>query len=200
MASEPFLTFSKPQTLSENEVGLLIAKLSKPEMPYRVLGAYKVLVTLHRKNPKSATPPELDIGPLEKTFAVLSDAPGVAESPPRVSVQANVTGLVSLAQGGTVDLGTFSSREGVVKKFYLRSDRHDLELKVDKTSTTPAVLNAELAAPTNEDGRRNWTLKVSIAAGATARVLPADSAVVLVVPGTGQLVRLPVKGQASLAR
>ncbi len=200
LASEPFLTFNKPQPLSENEVGLLIAKLSKPEMPFRILGAYKVQVTLHRKNPKSATPPELDIGPLEKSFAVLSGAAGVAETPPVVKLKANVTGLISLTQGGSVDLGTFSAREGIVKPFSLRSDRLDLDLKVDQERTTPKVLKAELEGPTTEDGRRYWTLKISIAAGATARALPDDSAVVLVVSGTGQLVRMPVKGQASLAR
>ncbi len=200
LASEPFLTFTKPQPLSENEIGLLSAKLSKPEMPFRILGAYKVQVTLHRKNPKSATPPELDIGPLEKSFAVLSGAAGVAESPPVVKLKANVTGLISLTQGGSVDLGTFSSREGIVKPFSLRSDRLDLDLKVDQERTSPKVLKAELEGPTTEDGRRYWTLKISIAAGATARALPDDSAVVLVVSGTGQLVRLPVKGQASLAR
>ncbi len=196
---EPFLTFSKPEFLSEFECATLATRLAGGEGPIRVRSAYRIGVTLHRKNPdpKPGQRLELDIGPLDKTFAVFSSARGREESDvPRISVKATVTGLVSLSTGGTIDLGSFASREGISKAFSLVSERLDLGLEVAEDLTEPKILKAELEAPKNEEGRRYWRLKVRIEAGATTGNLPADSAVVLRVKSTGQLVRLPAKGHA----
>ena len=91
---------------------------------------------------------------------------------------------------------TFASREGISKAFSLTSDRLDLALEVAADLTEPKILKAELGEPLNEQGRRHWRLKVRIEGGATTGNLPADSAVVLRVKSTGQLVRLPAKGHA----
>lgn len=193
---EHFLTFSPPVPLTPFELELLVAKRSKPEVAARVLGGYKVLVTLHRKNPDPKNgPTELDIGPLAKTFTVFGATDSESQAVP---VKANVTGLVALDGGGSLDLGSFPSREGIAKSFSLRSDRQDLDLEVATELTEPKVLQVELAAPKNEDGRRYWSLKVRIAANAKTGELDAESAVVLRAKGTGQLVRLPIKGRGFL--
>ena len=196
---EPFLTFSEPQALSAKELEGLAARLSKPETPARVLGGYRFTVTLHRKNPhpKPGSPPELDIGPLDKAFTVFA-ANGADTDNPAVRVKATVTGLVALTNGGSIDLGSFHARDGTAKVYSLRSDRLDLALEVASELTEPKVLRAELAATEIEGGRRYWSLKVKIDGGATTSDLPSDSVVVLRDKGTGQLVRLPVKGRSFL--
>ena len=196
-ASEPFLKFSTPQPLSELELASLVAKRSRPNAAVRILGGYRVMVTLHRKNPdpKPGAPPELDIGPLEKSFTVFGDTDSENQ---RINVKGNVTGLVALVDVGMFDLGSFSSREGIAKTFSLRSDRLDLELEIATELTEPKVLLMDLGSPRNEEGRRYWTFKIKVAPGATTGELPADSVVVLRAKGTGQLVRLPIKGRAFL--
>lgn len=214
-AVDPFLTYSKPEALGESERNILAAKLSGSGIPVRVRSGYRITVTLNRKNPDPmpGRPGELDIGPLDKSFAVYPSAGGAPDTDsPRIAVKANVTGLVALAGGGSLDLGAFSSREGTAKPFSLVSDRPDLELEVatvkavdprtgkevERDLTEPSTLRAELEAPKNEGGRRYWRLKVRVDAGATAGAFPVDSAVVLRVKGSGQLVRIPAKGQALL--
>ena len=196
-ASEPFLKFSTPQPLSEFELAALVAKRSRPNAAVRISGGYRVMVTLHRKNPdpKPGAPPELDIGPLEKSFTVFGDTDSENQ---RINVKGNVTGLVALVDVGMFDLGSFSSREGIAKTFSLRSDRLDLELEIAAELTEPKVLLMDLGSPKNEEGRRYWTFKIKVAPGATTGELPGDSVVVLRAKGTGQLVRLPIKGRAFL--
>ena len=195
-ASEPFLTFSEPIPLTENEIGMLLTRNSRPDAPAKVLGGYRVVATLHRKNPapKPGQPLELDIGPLEKSFVVLGD--GNEADPPVVRVKATVVGLVKLFNGNSVDLGSFSSKDGTSKSFTLQSDRLDLGLELAKEFLSPKVLEVELEAPTNESGRREWTLKVKIKGGATSGNFSGDSVVVLRDVATRQLVRFPVKGTA----
>ncbi len=195
-ASEPFLTFSTPVPLTESEIGMLLTRNSRPDSPAKVLGGYRVMATLHRKNPapKPGQPLELDIGPLEKSFVVLGD--GNEADPPVVRVKATVVGLVKLFNGSAVDLGSFSSKDGTSKNFTLQSDRLDLGLELAREFTSPKVLEVELDAPTNDSGRREWTLKVKIKAGATSGNFSVDSVVVLRDIATRQLVRFPVKGTA----
>jgi len=196
---EPFLTFSKPEPITESERALLSGKLSAAEGPMRVRSGYRMTVTLHRKNPapKPGQALELDIGPLEKSFTVFPSAGGGADADtPRIAVKATVTGLVSLSGGGSIDLGSFASREGTAKAFSLVSERLDLGLEVAGDLIEPKILKAELEPPKNEEGRRYWRLKVRIEGGATTGNLPSDSAVILRVKSTGQLVRLPAKGHA----
>lgn len=193
---EHFLSFSPPVPLTPFELEVLVVKRSRPEVAARVLGGYKVAVTLHRKNtdPKSG-PTELDIGPLAKTFTVFGATDSESQAVP---VKANVTGLVALDGGATLDLGSFPAREAMAKSFSLRSDRQDLDLEVATGLTEPKVLQIELAPPINEDGRRYWSLKIRIAANATTGELDAESAVVLRAKGSGQLIRLPIKGRGFL--
>jgi hypothetical protein len=198
-AGEPFLTFSKPERMTESERNILAGRMTGGEGPIRVRSAYRIAVTLHRKNPapKPGESPELDIGPLEKTFAVFSSARGREESDvPRIAVKATVTGLVSLRNAGTINLGSFISREGISKPFELISNNKNVELEVAEDLIEPKILKAQLEAPKDEEGGRTWRLKVRIEGGATTGNLPADSAVVLRVKSTGQLVRLPAKGHA----
>jgi len=197
---DPFLEFSKPIPLTDVELAMLVAKLSRPNSAARVSAGYRFSVTLHRKNPdpKKGGQAELDIGPLDKGFTVFASAGGSDSENQRINVKANVTGLVALANGGSLDLGTFRSREGTGKGFSLRSDRLDLELEVVSDKTEPKVLQVSLDTPKNDDGRRFWILNVKIAPGATTGELSGDSAVVLRDKKTGQMIRLMIKGRALL--
>ena len=196
-ASEPFLKFTKPVALTPQELDALVAKRTRGDSHARITGGYRVLVTLHRKNPdpKPGIAPELDIGPLAKSFTVFGDTEIDNQA---VQLKAVVTGLVTLERDSALDLGPFPAREGTVKPFSLRSDRLDLELEVATELAEPKVLQITLEPPRNEEGRRYWALKVKIPANVTTGELASDSVVVLRVKGTGQLIRLPIKGRAFL--
>ena len=62
----------------------------------------------------------------------------------------------------------------------------------------PRFLDVALSEPTNEAGRRNWTLKVSVPKGQLGGEFPADSVVVFrAKTATGSYkIRIPVKGRA----
>ena len=151
-SGDPFLSYSKPEPMTESERAALAVKMTGTEGPMRVRSGYRMTVTLHRKNPdpKAGWAPELDIGPLEKAFTVFPASGGGSDADtPRITLKATVTGLVTLSGTGTIDLGSFASREGTSKPFELVSRNLELELEVAPELTEPKILRAELEAPKN---------------------------------------------------
>ena len=162
----------------------------------RVQGGYKVPVTLHRQLPAAVPnfPLEPDIGPYDRQIGFT----GPASTTVAVVVAANIVGLVGLVDGTNIVFTDFESRFGGEKTVNLGSDRTDLTLEPIAAEFRPRFLDVALSEPTNEAGRRNWTLKVSVPKGQLGGEFPADSVVVFrAKTATGSYkIRIPVKGRA----
>ncbi|HET6573383.1 MAG TPA: hypothetical protein VFG68_07265 [Fimbriiglobus sp.] len=194
---DSFLKVGEPVELPPAQVEPLAVQLSVEGKggPIRVRGAYRVPVTVYRHLPDQK-PAEPDIGPFERQVGVSMD--GTLHTV-AVPVTANVLGLVELVDSQVADLRHFNGRAGVEKAFNLASDRADLVLRPLPDEFKPKVLQATLSEPQSAGGaRRQWTLKVSLGAGAWVGSLPADSVVVLEAKTTDGVrkVRIPVKGVA----
>jgi hypothetical protein len=201
VGDDPFLRVGEPKKLSNDELARLAAEQAvSGQKLTRILGGYKIPVTVFRHRPNSASassaPGGPDIGPFERRIGFAY--PGTLHAV-QVPVTATITGLVSLADGSAVDLKDFRAVAGGQKTVALVSDRTDLELSPAPEGTTPKALGVKLSEPRTDSGRRRWMLTVTVPGGAVVGELPADSVVVLLAktPEGVQRVRIPVKGRGS---
>lgn len=195
--SDPFLTTGEPVPLTMDEMNSLAATLTaEGKAPMRVMGGYKVPVTVTRKlaSPKPGTPSEPDIGPFERQLAFT----GPGGTTVAVPVTARITGLVSLGEGASaVDLGSFTGKFGSEKTVNLFAQKPDLELELLPDEARPRFLKVNLSEPRQESGRRTWTLKVTVPPETCQEELPNDAVVVFQARSANgtQKVRIPVKGR-----
>jgi hypothetical protein len=194
---DPFLRVGSPTPLDPDDRAALAVNLSRQGSATRVLGAYKIPLTVYRRLPDASpnTPAEPDIGPFDRQIGIT----GPAGTTQGVTVSARVTGLVAvaLASENLVDLKDFNGKFGTEKTVNLVSDKPDLTLQPLPGETKPAYLKVELSPPQAQAMRRYWTLKVIVPPGACNDELPTDSAVAFQATtkaGT-QKVRIPVKGR-----
>ena len=165
--------------------------------PLRVKGGYRIPVTLLRKLPAAEASPggvtQPDVGPYERQVGVA----GVGASVVAVSVSANVTGVLSLRDGGVIDLKDFNGRSGVERSVAVFSDRGDLTLELLPDECVPRYIKVTLGAPADVAGRREWAIKLVVPPDACQADLPPDSVVVLrgVTGGETVKIKLPMKGR-----
>jgi hypothetical protein len=110
-------------------------------------------------------------------------------------VKVNVLGPISLEDGNTIDLGSFVTREGVIKQVRMYTDDPAIELELVPEKSTPKILTlSDLTKEAERNGRTTWICKLSIDPNLGGGVLPPGSSVAVRIKGTGQLMRIPVKG------
>lgn len=184
---DPFVTISTPVRMTSDELEKLNAQISA-EMKWtnRTLAAYRYGVTVHRElNGKTA-----DIGPFAKVIYV-AGAHGEKSS---VTVNGTVTGVIRLAEGKTVDFGTYEARFDKILRTTLLSNRSDMELEVVSGETKPRFLVATLDTATVEGGAKIWKLILKVAAN---QGFQANWSGVVVLRSTGPnpiTIRIPVTG------
>jgi len=189
------LRLGAPIPLTAGEREYLSA--GKPGGPTRVKGGYRVPVTVYRARPTAAAAPaapaQLDVGPYERQIGVTSAGSASAS----VAVSANVTGVLSLRDGGVIDLKDFNGRSGVERSVAVVTDRADLSLELLPDECFPKFVKVSLGAPSEVGGRREWTIKLVVPPDACQADLPPESAVVLRGKSGGETVKvkLVMKGR-----
>ena len=192
---DAFLRVGAPVPLSRGEMEHLSAQ--KLGGPSRVTGGYRIPVTVLRKLPPAEVvaggPTQLDVGPYDRQIGITS--PGSASV--AVAVVANVTGILSLRDGGVIDLKDFNGRSGVERNVVVVSDRADLVLELLPEECHPKFVAVTLGEPKEVGGRREWSVKLVVPPDACQEDLPPDSAVVLRAKSGGETVKvkLSMKGR-----
>lgn len=200
LTGDPFLSKTDPVPLTPAELEYVAARNShkarsdkERDFYARVRGGYKFTLTLRRDNPTPTGPRELDIGPLERRITVGSQ---------QLQFSATVTGLVALSEGTAVHLGDFPGRAAAEKEFRLTSSREKLDLQPINSGTPgakdtnpPGVTVKPVGEPVVAAGLKVWTFNVSVAPNAFSGPL-TDRLLVFLVKDTGQLVRIPLRGNA----
>ncbi len=210
-ARSPHLSFSPPVPATPDEMAALARQMSpqptkeSPNPPMlRVAGAYKTTLRFNRTATGDGKTTDADLGPFERSVGLVPKGTGlVLTNTPTVKVKAHLLGVVRLIEGTNakddkIDLGSFSSRDGLSRKVSLVSDTPGIELEVVPELTEPKYLKAD---PTLEVGRKGdrtiWTLTLHIDKDVGGGELKAGSVVVLRIKGTGQLLRIPVIGRGT---
>jgi len=195
-AKEPYIVVGTPVAMTKAECDRLMASYISDGKTAKVMSGYKVPFTSYRKLPEpvEGSASEPDIGPFTRQMSFKGPG-GTALG---VAITGNIVGLVSLAEGSTVDLKDFESRFGVEKTFNLVSDRTDVTLEKVKAEFRPGFLDAEVGEAKSESGRRYWAVKVIVPKGQLRDELPPDSVLVFLAktPTATYKVRVPVKGRA----
>ena len=197
-SKDAFVVVGAPVPMTLEERSKLVAVQIGEGKSLRCTAGYKIPVTVHRRrtdvNVPTGSPVEPDIGPFERQIGITCQGTTTVQT---VVITANVSGLVALSDGLTVDLKDFNGRFGTEKTVNLVSDRADLKLEFLKDQSTPIYLEAALSEPRSESGRKYWALKVEVPKGACQQELPKDS--YLVFRGTSGTetykIRIPVKGR-----
>ena len=185
---DAFLRVGTPVPLTRAEMEYLSA--DKLGGPSRVKGGYRVPVTLLRKLPptevSSGSSTQLDVGPYERQIGFTS----IGNTSLAVAVSANVTGILSLRDGGVIDLKDFNGRSGVERSVVVVSDRADLTLEIVPEECVPKFVAVTLNAPRMVAGRQEWSIKLVVPPDACQTDLPPDSAVVLRGKSGGETVKV----------
>ncbi len=185
---DAFLRVGTPVPLTRAEMEYLSA--DKLGGPSRVKGGYRVPVTLLRKLPPTEVSPgsstQLDVGPYERQIGFTS----IGNTSLAVAVSANVTGVLSLRDGGVIDLKDFNGRSGVERSVVVVSDRADLTLEIVPEECVPKFVAVTLNAPRMVAGRQEWSIKLVVPPDACQTDLPPDSAVVLRGKSGGETVKV----------
>lgn len=202
--NDPFLTFAPPEPMTDAECQELAARLSTPAgakkeggpPPARVTGGYKMRMTFTRTAPDPAAPGktrEVDIGPSERQISI-APKEGSPEKVPQVVVTLKTLGPV-WADGGTVELGTFLTKNGVEKTVHLMAERAGLELEPMNELNDPNYVRIlPLPAPQTLGTKITWAMRVKVDPGVGGGRIKPGSTVALRIKSTGQIVRIPVTG------
>lgn len=210
-AKVPHLSFTPPVPATPEEVAALAARMSpapskeQPDPPaLRVAAAYKTTLRFNRTMTDGAKTTDADLGPFERSIGITPKGSGlVLKETPTVKVKAHLLGVVRLVEGANakddkIDLGSFSSRDGVSRKVSLVSDTPGIELEVVPEMTEPKYLKVDPALEVGRKGDRTiWTMSVHIDKEVGGGELKAGSVVVLRIKGTGQFLRIPVTGRGT---
>ena len=184
---DPFVTIAAPVRLTSDEMVKLNDQFTAElKGPSRCAAAYRYWVTVHREiNGKTA-----DIGPFSKTIYVA----GAHGDKTSLTVNGSVTGVIRLAEGKSVDFGTYEARFEKALRTTLLSDRKDIDLDVVAGETKPRFLKATLESPTVEGGAKMWKLNLKVNAN---EGFQANWSGVVVLRSTGPnpiTIRVPVTG------
>jgi hypothetical protein len=193
---DAFVQIGATVPLTDDEKKTIYLQRIATPNPTRVMSGYKTPITVYRTaptDPANPKPAPLDIGPFERQVGFASTGTSVQS----LAITANVTGIVSLVEKNIIDLDGFNGRIGIEKTVNIVSDRLDLDLKLVPEEILPKYLKTELSPPRLENGRRFWSLKVSIAPDACLDDIPPRSYIVLQTQSGGEpiKIRLPIKGR-----
>lgn len=193
--SDRLVSVGPAELLSEPELAKLSRQLTNQGKKAPIKAAYKFTVSVLPKVSQDSAAPPPDIGPFQRSIGVS----GPDSSSTRINVSGVITGLVEISGGSELNLGRFSGPAGVSKSVVLVSDLTELELETVPDEFRPGYIKGELEPQTSTDGRKRWTLKVSVPPGSGFGDLPPESAIVLKSLGEkSQRIRIPVRGQAGL--
>lgn len=157
--------------------------------PPAVMSGYLVTVDVYEhRNGR-----QLDFGPFRNTVDLQVDREAQTFTVP---VTGQVRGdEVNVVAGYEVNLHGFWADEGRSETVRLQS-LPGLELKPEDRFPDYLDVSLKPSARKPADGRKLWDLTVSVPPNRPAGLLPADSAVVLKVEGSGRRFRIPVLGNA----
>ncbi len=183
-----------PMTDAEKET-LAVQIRPKDSPPPEIRSGYKVRVTLHeRKGDK-----QLDLGKQDRTLEVwLADGEKAG-----FTISALVRGDVQVVEGSEVrdviDFGPrYRSNLEKVKKVRLVAKRPDLDLELLPEERYPSFLQPELSEPMLVQGKKQWTLTVTIPKDTLYQELPLNSAIVVRTKETPpRRFKIPVKAIAA---
>jgi hypothetical protein len=188
-AGAPGLTFTCTR-LTPEECRNLEQTVRQKYPLTRVRGGYRVSV-----QPSAGSRRLLDLGPLEGTVELTSDA---LTGPLRLPLAGLVRGDLTVGsqdEPDRISLGRFPAARGVRRLVALTTARPDLDLQVE--SRSPDYLQASLAETAPVGGQKRWELTVEVAPDRAVGTLPAGSAIYLTVRGdSARRLRIPVSGQA----
>lgn len=193
--SEPCAEISDPVKLTPEEMAALPRTMGHEMLKIQPKSAYKFRVTLHERRGDT----QLEMGPLTRRLVVKFITPAGEENLNSVSpsVSALVRGEVSVLNGddvGRVNLGTFKFDRARTVDVKLGSPDPKLELEIENISNDKLHVSF-VGAPTNIDGRREWTMRVELEAN--AGIGPFGANVMLRVKNNpGRRLRIPVSGSA----
>jgi len=193
---DKFLAFGEPIEMTADECDQVARKIgnsSKQTMAPRILGGYKIPLTLNRR--AAGQQLDHDLGPTEKSIEIAPES-GSVDAVPKVVVRANFLGTVMLEDQSFIDLGSYITKNGVSKVIRLVGEKPDLELESVPDQCEPNILKLEAtSAPESRGGRIHWNAKISIEPNLGGGVLPNTAVAVFRIKGTGQLLRIPVRGK-----
>lgn len=155
--------------------------------------AYRVKVTVHSNRGGRS----LDLGPFAHNLEVTSEAQPSFSNVVRVSgaIEGNIR-VVSENGRDLINLEDFKSAKGASKEVTLEAD-NEVSLTVD--SKAPSYLGVKLnEAPRAANGKKQWSLKVTIPPDRADGRMPTESGVVLKTnEQPPRRIRIPVRGHAS---
>jgi hypothetical protein len=189
----PFVTAGPLVPVPPADLDRIAATLSaKAGRPVRVRSAFRFPVEVAAKKGDARA----DIGRLEREVWVSSGAAG--SEPKRISVRGTVTGPVSLAGAGEVNLGTFSARQGANDSVVVTTEQAGVELAVVPGGARPDYLDVSLTKLSDAGGRGQWQLTVRVPPGRVSGELTGGLVVLELRGPTPVRVRVPVKGRGLL--
>ncbi len=207
----PHLSFTPPVPATRDEMAALAVQMSPvptkeaPNPPVlRVAGAYKTTLQFNRTAADGGKTTDADLGPFERNVGLTPTGRGITlTNTPTVKVKAHLLGVVRLKDGPNVkddkiDLGSFNSRDELVRDVSLVSDTPGIELEAVPEMTEPKYLRLDPTLKVDRKGDRTvWALTLRIDKDVGGGELKAGSVVVFRIKGTGQLLRIPVTGRGT---
>ena len=169
-------------------------KLS-PQLPMRVLSAYRLVVNVYERLPGKGS--QLALGPFQHHLVLKTNQADFETL--TVNVPGTVRGDIHVGTGDSRDkirLPTFPASRGTTATVPIEANHPGLKLAID--SFKPDYLVVELREHPGEEGKR-WDLKVTVPPGRAAGEMPPESAVILKTQTEPpRLIRIPVLGRAKL--
>jgi hypothetical protein len=196
----PCITWTEPVPATEEELASFIAHTRGTEnLIRRVRNLSKIEFTV-RERIEVATGDQksfhqLDLGPVDRKLTIA----GVGSGGWAMTLKGRVLGEIAVlsgADGGRIDLGTFAADQGANKEVVLLAERPGLDLSLLENETTPNYLKVKLEALKDyPDGRKQWKLRVTVPQRMLYGSLPENSGIVLKTSGiSSRRLRLPVRG------
>ena len=191
--------WSKPVPMTDQQRQELAMRFGT-KAPAFIRSAYRATVTAHERRTiekdGKKSEHQLDLGPLDFRLVI---ADKEDPNPIKVPVSAVVSGDIRLSgiavNNFRISLSTFDADVDSVTKVSVDSDRPGLDVELLDKETQPAYLKVEFTPKGENDGRKEWELKVTIPANSVIGPLPRTSYVVLRTKDALQRrIRIPIRG------
>lgn len=180
--------------LTGDELNEAATKLS-PQLPMRVLSAYRIVGTVYERLPDNG--PQLALGPFQHHLVLKTNLADFETL--TVNVPGTVRGDIHVGTGDSRDkirLPTFVAARGTTATVPIEANHAGLKLTID--AYKPDYLKVDLREHPGEEGKR-WDLTVTVPPGRAAGQMPPESAVILKTQTEPpRLIRIPVEGRAKL--
>lgn len=183
-----FFEVTKIERVPETELVTASARLAEErKRPAKVRAAYWITVVVRPK----VGDKRLEIGAIDRTISV--SAGGVVQ---QLKITGQVKGEVRLDDDRTdIALGSFKGRDGTTHKVTLITEKPGIELAVVREESSPNYYVYELVKLPDRGGQGYYELTITVPKGKQFGNAKGDI-VLEVKGGTGQRVRIPVRGSA----